>query len=53
LLDIDRQFGQNIPDREHHVTVEEIGVVVREIASTKGGGCKRGKKVDWDSRSGV
>lgn len=35
-MDIDRQFGQNVPDREHHVTVEEIGVVVRQARLDQG-----------------
>ena len=35
-MDIDRQIGHNIPDREYHVTIEEIGAVVRQARLAQG-----------------
>ena len=35
-VDIDRQIGHNIPDREYYVTIEEIGAVVRQARLAQG-----------------
>jgi y4mF family transcriptional regulator len=35
-VDTYRQIGHNIPDREYHVTIEEIGAVVRQARLAQG-----------------